>query len=199
MLDFLSDNKKSIMKKTGAVPQKPLPERGSDIRVVVGNNLRALLDNLGWGVLDLHRRTGFSTHFIADILRGEQNPSIDKLYVIARSLGVEIHQLLNPRFEVPGKSLLLDMLALSNRDVAQLREKASQDVNVARKNLAWNLRRLLASNNITAAALAQDIGIAASTIQKCLKANQNLTIENLDAIAQDLGVSAFVLLLPTEV
>ena len=119
--------------------------------------------------------------------------------MIARSLGVEIHQILNPRFEVPGKSLLLDMLALSNQDVAQLREKTSQGVSVPRKNLAWHLRRLLASNNITAAALAQDIGIAASTLQKCLKATQNLTIENLDAIAQGLGVSAFVLLLPTEV
>jgi transcriptional regulator with XRE-family HTH domain len=187
------------MKKTGAVQKKPMPPRESNIRAVVGKNLQALLDSLGWGVLDLHRRTSFSTHFIAGILRGEQNPSIDNLDVIARSLGVEIHQLLNPRFEVPGKSLLLDMLTLSNRDVAQLREQASQGVSVPRKHLAWHLRRLLASNNITAAALAQDIGIAASTLQKCLKATQNLTIENLDAIAQGLGVSAFVLLLPTEV
>ena len=186
------------MKKIEAVQKTPHQERGSDIRSVVGKNLQALLDNLGWGVLDLSRRTSFSTHFIAGMLRGEQNPSIDNLYVIARSLGVEIHQLLNPRFEVPGKSLLLDMLALSNQDVAQLREKTSQGVSVPRKNLAWHLRRLLASNNITAAALAQDIGIAASTLQKCLKATQNLTIENLDAIAQGLGVSAFVLLLPTE-
>jgi transcriptional regulator with XRE-family HTH domain len=185
-------------KKNLAANKASKPERGAVIRAVLGKNLQALLDNLGWGVLELSRRTSFSTHFIASILRGEQNPSIDNLHIIARSLGIEAFQLLNPRFEVPGKSLLLDMLTLSNRDVAKLREKASQGITEPRKNLAWHLKRLLASNDIKAAALAKDLQIAPSTIQKCLKSRQNLTIENLDAIAQRLGVSAFVLLLPTE-
>ena len=59
------------MKKTKAVQKKQTSARGSAIRALLGKNLQALLDNLGWGVLDLHRRTSFSTHFLAGILRGE--------------------------------------------------------------------------------------------------------------------------------
>ena len=169
-----------------------------DIRAVVGRNLQSLLTNLGWGASEFHQRTGLSTHFIAGVLRGDQNISIDNLHVMAKALGIEVHQALNPRFEAPEKPLSLEMLKLSNRDVDGLRKNVAKLSNGPRAALAQQLRRLLAANGLTVAALGEEIGIAPSTIQKCLKGTQNVTVETLEAIAHGLGVAPFVLVLPTD-
>ena len=174
------------------------PAEGIGIRSVVAKNLRAILEHLGWGAGDFQKRTGFSSHFIAGVLRGDQNPSIDNLHVMARALGVHVYQVLNPRFERPERSLLLDMLELSNEAVERLRKNAGSGKTEPREALSKNLRRLLAVNGLTVQALAEDAGIAGSTIQKCLKGTQNVTIDNLDRIAKSLGVAAFLLVLPTD-
>ena len=90
------------------------------------------------------------------------------------------------------------MLKLSNRDVDGLRKNVAKLSNGPRAALAQQLRRLLAANGLTVAALGEEIGIAPSTIQKCLKGTQNVTVETLEAIAHGLGVAPFVLVLPTD-
>ena len=165
------------------------------IRAVVGKNLQGLLNNLGWGATDFHQRTGLSTHFIAGVLRGDQNVSIDNLHVMAKALGIDVHQALNPRFEA-AEPLWMEMLKLSNRDVDGLRKNVAKIPNGPRAALAHQLRRLLAANGLTVVALGDQIGVAPSTIQKCLKGTQNVTIETLESIANGLGVAPFVLLLP---
>jgi transcriptional regulator with XRE-family HTH domain len=166
------------------------------IRAVVGKNLQGLLTNLGWGASEFHQRTGLSTHFIAGVLRGDQNISIDNLHVMAKALGIDVHQALNPRFEAPEKPLSLEMLKLSNRDVNGLRKNVAKVPDGPRPALAHHLRRLLAANALTVPALGEEIGVAPSTIQKCLKGTQNVTIDTLASIAEGLGVAPFVLLLP---
>ena len=129
------------------------PSKGTDIRKNLATNLQSLLDNLGWGVMDLQRRTGYSPHFLNGMLRGEQNPSIDNLDVIAQSFGIEAFQLLHPRFDSQDKERLLKMLALSNRDVEELR-KNTKRITKPRLYLSKNLRNLLAANGLSVVALA---------------------------------------------
>lgn len=171
--------------------------KGTDTRANLATNLQKLLDSLGWSVMDLQRRTGFSPHFLSGMMRGEQNPSIDNLDVIAQSFGIETYQLLHPRFDCKDKENLLKMLALSNHDVAELR-KNTKRVTKPRRYLSKNLRNLLAVNGLSATALAEDVGVAASTVHKCLRGNQNITIEMLDLFAQGLHVSPFLLIVPTD-
>ena len=177
---------------------KPQASDLQHVRAVVGNNLQGLLNNLGWGASEFHQRTGLSTHFIAGVLRGDQNISIDNLHVMAKALGIHVHQVLNPRFEAPEKPISLAMLELSNRDVDGLRKNVAKMRNGPRAALSHQLRRLLAANGLTVASLGEEIGIAPSTIQKCLKGTQNVTVDTLEAIANGLGVAPFVLVLPTD-
>lgn len=176
----------------------PAAPRTPDIRGIVGRNLQGILKSLSWGVPEFQQRTGFSSHFLAGVIRGDQNVSIDNLHVMALALGFEAHQLLNPRFEAPQKPQLMDMLERSNREVSALREGTAASITPPRAALAHHLRRLLAFNGLSAGALAHDIGAAPSTLQKCLKGTQNVTIDTLGAIAEGLGVTPFVLVLPID-
>ena len=175
---------------------KPDPPAG--IRAITAKNLNALLDTVGMTPTEFQRRTGFSGQFVGGVLRGEQNISIDNLHVMARALGVQLYQVLNARFDATDKSPLIDMLELSNREVDQLRTRIGKSISEPRRALAAQLRRLLKVNGLSVAALAEDIGIATSTIQKSLKGTQNVTIDNLERIAGALGVAPFVLVLPAD-
>ena len=173
-------------------------DEGSNIRGVVQKNLQGLLETMDWGIPDLHRRSSYSIPFLRSLLRGEQNPTIDALYVIALSLGVQTHQLLNPRFEPPARPPLADMLRLSNTDIETIRKQTDVAGTPSRRFLAAHLARLIALNGITVSALFEDTHVAASTIHKCLKGKQNITLDTVVALADGLGVDPFVLLLPTD-
>ena len=168
-----------------------------DLKKIVGMNLWGLLRNLDWGIPELVARTGYSPHFLLLVLRGQQNLTLDTLHVLAKALGTEAYMLVNARFEQPDRSaLIVKMLEYSNQDISRMR--ARDHATSTRVNVARNLKQLMAASGHNCVSLASSAGVAASTIQKCLRGLQNITIDTLAAMAAGLGIEPFIMLLPVQ-
>lgn len=58
------------------------------------SNIKHTLDSRGLNDADLSRLTGISKSFISDLMRFEANPSLEKLEMIERGLGISLVEML---------------------------------------------------------------------------------------------------------
>ena len=65
-----------------------------DIRIVVGEKIRALREKLGWSQEELGFESGLHRNYIGGVERGERNIAIVNLAKIANALGVRPRDLL---------------------------------------------------------------------------------------------------------
>ena len=65
-----------------------------DIRIVVGEKIRALREKLGWSQEELGFESGLHRNYIGGVERGERNIAIVNLAKIASALGVRPRDLL---------------------------------------------------------------------------------------------------------
>lgn len=187
------------VQRNSSGPSDAHSEAGRSGRKILSTNLTAILKALDWNTPRFKERCGYSSPFLMGVTRGEQNPSLDAVYVLAISLGLLPHNLLDPTFKVPDVHALLNgMLVYSNDDVARLRERVKVNGSPSRSHLAHHLKHLMAQRGLTTTMLFEGSEVAASTINKCLKGDQNVTLDTLESIAQFIGVAPFYLLLPPQ-
>ena len=70
--------------------------RRMDMRRLVGSNVRAIRQNLGWTQEDLANKSGFSQQYISGLEQGRRNPTVVSLFELAQALGVGPIDLLEP-------------------------------------------------------------------------------------------------------
>ena len=59
----------------------------SNIKKKFGQNLRAIREFMGFSQEDLAYAAGIDRSYVGKMERGEANPSIEKLYLLAKTLG----------------------------------------------------------------------------------------------------------------
>ena len=90
------------------------------------------------------------------------------------------------------------MLSNSNDDIEAKRLQVKKEGAPTRRFIAAHMGRLMRMKGITTSGLYEETHIAVSTLNKALKGEQNITVDTLSSIASSLGVSTFVLLLPSD-
>lgn len=66
---------------------------GDNIRKKLGNKIRSLRKLKGFTQEELGEKAGISYKFLGEIERGEANPSLDSLIVIANALRINVKEL----------------------------------------------------------------------------------------------------------
>jgi transcriptional regulator with XRE-family HTH domain len=67
-----------------------------DMRRLVGRNFARLRRERGLTQEQVEIRSGFSQHYLSGLERGRRNPTIVTLYELAKALGVDHRDLLDP-------------------------------------------------------------------------------------------------------
>jgi transcriptional regulator with XRE-family HTH domain len=95
----------------------------SDINKKIGRNIRAIRKSRGYTQEKLGEKSGISYKFIGEMERGEVNPSLNSIILIAKALGVNARELF------PDDSDRIHAI-FSPRDIKQIK-KALQILNAA--------------------------------------------------------------------
>ena len=77
-----------------------------DVLVDLAGRIRERRGSLGWSRLELSRRSGLSSRFLAQVESGEGNISLLRLQALAGALGTSIEQLIRPRRD-PSRVVIL--------------------------------------------------------------------------------------------
>lgn len=98
----------------------------SNIPVELGKRMRTLRKLRGLTQEELGEKSGISYKFIGEIERGEVNPSLNSLILIAKALGIYVNNLfpheqeLFPKFSHQDIQLVRKALRLLNKGFAKL-------------------------------------------------------------------------------
>ena len=68
--------------------------RKKDIRIIVGEKIRSLREELGWSQEELGFESGLHRNYIGGVERGERNIAIVNLDKLAKAMGVSPRDLL---------------------------------------------------------------------------------------------------------
>lgn len=153
--------------------------------------LAAAMTELGVGLLQLSRATGFEPRYLRSVLEGEVLPSRGTIELLARGLGVEPERFLDYRLGVVSDRLhgdpgLADEVFL--KTLTEI-ERASVDTSDwSDRPFAEAVRALLAEEELTQGDLAETMGISQSELSQTLHGRRRFDLDLYALFADSLGV-----------